>query len=34
MPQRTSTSGLLEEVVAFQAGLPKDDIVILAITVP
>ena len=28
------TSGLLEEVVAFQAGLPKDDIVILAITVP
>ena len=28
------TSGLLEEVVVFQAGLPKDDIVILAITVP
>ena len=28
------TSGLLDEVVAFQAGLPRDDIVILAITVP
>ena len=33
-PSADVTSGLLEEVVAFQAGLPRDDIVILAITVP